>query len=141
MLRGMVFSMAVIAAIFCLHLAMNMSVSQSRCIMPYYEFTTQQNACLSLIAIVDMNVHGPPGIGADNAKESSSRSAILENAMPGWAKYDAEDLPQVKHAFSKIFHKDPVENSGLSPLSDTPPWPDKSKLRNLRPPVRAAPHA
>lgn len=141
MLRGMVFSMAIIAAIFCLHLAMNIGVLQSRGSVPSCESVYHQNTCLSLLAVVDMNVHGPPGIAADSSKESSNSSASLEDAMPGWAKYDVEDLPQIKYFFLKIFHNDPAENSGLSPISDTSPWTDKSKLRTLRPPVRAAPRA
>lgn len=141
MFRGMVFSMAIIAVIFCLHLAINTSTLQSRGNVPSCESVYLQNARLSLFTTVNMNVYWPPDISTGSAKESPSCSESQKNTMPVWAKYDVEDLPQIKHAFLKIFHNDPIENFGLSPLSDTPTWPDKSKLRTLRPPVRAAPHA
>ena len=141
MLRGMVFFMAIIVALFCLQLAITGGVVQSHGDVSSCESVMQQKTCLSLIAVVDMNVHGPPNISAGSAKESSTRSESLKNTMPGWAKYDVEDLPQIKYAFLKIFHHDPTENFGLSPLSEAPTWSDKSKLRTLRPPVRAAPHA
>ena len=141
MFRGMVFSTAIIAVIFCLHLAINTSILQSRGSVPSCESVDLQNTCLSLFAIVDMNAHWPPGISTGSAKESSNCSESQKNTMSGWAKYDVEDLPQIKHAFLKIFHHDPINNFGLSPLSVTLAWSDKSKLRTLRPPVRAAPRA
>lgn len=141
MLRGMVFSMAIVATIFCLHLAMNSGELQLPGSVPSCESVAQQNTCLSLLAIVDMNVHGPPNISAGSAKELPDSTPGLIHALPGCIKCDVEDLPQIKHAFLKIFHHYPIENFGFSPLSDTPAWSDKSKLRTLRPPVRAAPHA
>lgn len=141
MFRGMFFSMSIVAAIFCLHLAINTCLLQSRGSVPSCESVDLQNSYLSLLAIVDINEYWPPDISTGSEKESSNSSESQKNTMPGWAKHDVEDLPQINHAFLKIFHNEPTENFGLSLLSDTPTWPDKNKLRTLRPPVRAAPHA
>ena len=141
MRRGMVFSVAIIAAIFCLHWAINMGLLQSHGSVPSCESVKHQNTCLSLLAVVDNNVHKPPDISAGSANGLPSTSASLMDTMPGCASDDVEDLPQIKHAFLKIFHHDPINNFGLSPLSATLTWSDKSKLRTLRPPVRAAPRA
>ena len=141
MRRGMAYSVAIIAAIFCLHWAMNMGLLQSHGSVPSCASAKHHNTCLSLLAVVDNNVHKPPDISAGSAKELPGSSAGLVDTMPGCASDDGEDLPQIKHAFLKIFHHDPINNFGLSPLSVTLAWSDKSKLRTLRPPVRAAPRA
>lgn len=141
MRRGMVFSVAILAAIFCLHWAINMGLLQSRGSVPSCESVEHQNPCLSLLAVVDKNVHKPPDISAGSAKELPGSSASLIDTMPGCASDEAEALPQIKHTFLKIFHHDPINDFGLSPLSETLTWSDKSKLRILRPPVRAAPRA
>ncbi len=61
--------------------------------------------------------------------------------MPGWAKYDVEDLPQIEHTFFKSYPVAPAESFSLFFLTNTLLWRGKHKLRNLRPPVRASPHA
>lgn len=140
MIREIAFFLSIVAIIFCLQVANDIILLHSHRIIPSCGPIKQKMDCISLTAIVKMNAHGPP-VASDSSKKFSTRSTCLEYAMPEWPKYDVEDLPQLKHPVLKFFPSSSVESSRLSPLYDIPTWPDKSKLRTLRPPVRAAPHS